>query len=421
MPSVNFYFQVHQPYRIKKYSFFDIGTGSSYFGETGENDLNNERIMKKVARKSYLPTNNILLKLLEKHPEFCFSFSFSGIAIEQMERYSPETLDSFRKLIDTGRVEVLAETYYHSLAFLYSKEEFRRQVEMNKKKIKDVFGVTPKIFRCTELAYSNEIAKEAEKMGFKGILGEGVDQLLGWRSPNFLYKAKEANINLFLKNYRLSDDIAFRFSERSWKEHPLTAEKFAKWVSQVNGSGELVNLFMDYETFGEHQWEETGIFEFLKVLPEKIFNCHPDNSFTTLTDCTKKYPVRDEVDVPYITSWADLERDLSAWVGNEMQRDALAKLYAMEKDVLATEDTYLIDIWRKFQTSDQVYYMSTKGMGDGEVHNYFNPYKSPYEAFISFMNALNDFKMMIEDKKILQNKKKNNRRKVRATNRSNKK
>ncbi len=402
MPSVCFYFQVHQPYRIKKYSFFDIGKDSSYFSGSGDNNLNNEFVLKKVAKKCYIPTNKLLFKLLKRHPELRFTFSFSGVVIEQMEKYSPEALESFQDLINTGRVEVLGETYYHSLSFLYSKKEFREQVEMNKKKIKEVFSVTPKVFRCTELAYSNEIAKDAYEMGFEGILAEGVDHILGWRSPNFLYKAKGSNIKLFLKNYRLSDDIAFRFSERSWKEHPLTADKFSKWISDINGSGEIVNLFMDYETFGEHQWEETGIFNFLESLPEKILE-NNDNNFLTLSESIRKYKVRDEVDVPYITSWADANRDLSAWLGNEMQKDALNKLYEIKEEVFLTEDEKIIDDWRKLQTSDQVYYMCTKGMGDGTVHDYFSPYGSPYDAFIYFLNALSDFKMRVE--KINNNKK----------------
>ncbi len=400
MPSVCFYFQVHQPYRIKKYTFFDIGKDSSYFEGEGENNLNNRFIMEKVARKCYLPTNKMLFNLLKKHPEFRFTFSFSGTVLEQMERYAPRALESFQDLVNTGRVEVLGETYYHSLSFLYSKEEFRKQVLMSREKIEELFSVKPRVFRCTELAYSNEIAKEAEEMGFEGVLGEGVDQILGWRNPNFLYKPKGANISLFLKNYRLSDDIAFRFSERSWKEHPLTAEKFARWVSEINGSGEIVNLFMDYETFGEHQWEETGIFNFLEVLPREILR-NPDNDFSTLSESIDRYQIRDEVDVPHITSWADTERDLSAWVGNEMQRDALKKLYELEEDVLSLGDEEVVDCWRKFQTSGQVYYMSTKGLGDGTVHNYFNPYGSPYDAFIYFINALSDFKLNLEERKKL--------------------
>ncbi len=397
MPSICFYFQVHQPYRIKKFSFFDIGKKSDYFNSEEEGNLNNRWIMQKVARKCYLPTNRILLELLKKYPDFKISFSFSGIVLDQMEEYAPEVLKSFQDLVDTGKVEVLSETYYHSLSFLYSKEEFKKQVWLNRKKVEKVFSFKPKVFRCTELAYSNEIAKMAEEMGFSAILGEGVDSVLGWKNPNFIYKPKGSNIKLFLKNYRLSDDIAFRFSEKTWKEHPLTAEKFSNWVSQANGSGEVINLFMDYETFGEHQWEDSGIFEFLKILPEKILQ-HPDNDFLTLSEAIKKYSVRDEIDVPYITTWADTERDLSAWLGNDMQKSALSQLYQLEKDVLSTDDDDIIDSWRKFQTSDQVYYMCTKGMADGSVHSYFSPYESPYDAFICFINALSDFKLRLEEK-----------------------
>jgi alpha-amylase len=404
MPSVCFYFQVHQPYRIKKYNFLDIGKDSNYFGSEENSDLNNRLIMEKVAKKSYIPTNKILFKLLKKHPQFRFTFSFSGTVLEQMEKYSKEALKSFQDLVSTGRVEVLGETYYHSLSFLYSKKEFQKQVKMNLEKVEDLFSVKPKVFRCTELAYSNEIAKQAEEMGFEGILGEGVDHILGWRSPNFLYKPKNSNIKLFLKNYRLSDDIAFRFSERTWKEFPLTAEKYSKWVSEVNGNGEIVNLFMDYETFGEHQWEDTGIFKFLEKLPEEVLK-NKDNDFATLSESIKRYPVRDEIDVPNITSWADMERDLSAWLGNDMQKEALKKLYELEEDVLFLDDEEVTDCWRKFQTSDQVYYMSTKGMGDGTVHGYFSPYKSPYDAFIFFNNALSDFKLRIEEKKLFKKNK----------------
>ncbi len=397
MPSVCFYFQVHQPYRIRKYSFFDIGKRDDYFEESGSCDCNNEKILNKVAEKCYLPTNRLLLKLLKKYPDFKISFSFSGIALEQMERFSPETLKSFQDLIETKKVEVLSETYYHSLSFLYSEKEFKEQVAMNKEKIQDVFGVTPRVFRCTELSYSNDIARLASEMGFKGILGEGVDDVLGWRNPNFIYKPKGSDIRLFLKNYRLSDDIAYRFSEKKWKEHPLTAEKFANWVSQNNGSGEVINLFMDYETFGEHQWADSGIFQFLEALPEKILS-HPDNDFVTLSEGIERYEVRDEIDVPHVTTWADTERDLSAWLGNDMQRESLRQLYQMEDDVMATNDSNIIDLWRRFQTSDQVYYMSTKSMADGNVHAYFSPYDSPYDAFIAFINALSDFKIRVREK-----------------------
>ncbi len=397
MPSVCFYFQVHQPFRVKKYKYFDIGKDDNYFNEKGKNNLNNERILKKVARKSYLPTNKLLLELIEKHPEFKITFSFSGVALEQMEKYSPETLQSFKDLVNTGNVEVLAETYYHSLAFLYSKEEFRKQVRMHNEKIEEVFGYRPRTFRCTELSYNNDLAAEVEDMGYEGVLAEGADKVLGWRSPDFLYKPKGADVTLFLKNYKLSDDIAFRFSSEKWSEHPLTASKFEQWVSAINGNGEVVNLFMDYETFGEHQWKETGIFDFLRALPGEILQ-HPDNNFMTLSEADEEYDRVAELDVPFFTSWADSERDLSAWIGNSMQRDLLSKIYDLEEEVLKTGDEELIEKWRRLQTSDHFYYISTKGLDDGTVHNYFSPYESPYEAFISYANAFNDFKLKVKNK-----------------------
>lgn len=399
MPSVCFYFQVHQPFRIKKYKYFDIGKDHNYFNENGDNDLNNEKIFKKVARKSYLPTNAVFLDLLKRYPDFKLTFSFSGTVLDQMERYSPETVESFKRLINTGKVEILAETYYHSLAFLYSEKEFEAQVKLHENKIRKLFGYKPKNFRATELAYSNDLAYKVAKMGYEGILGEGVDNTLVWRSPNFLYKPVGSNITLFLKNYKLSDDIAFRFSSSKWKEYPLTASKFAQWISAINGSGEVINLFMDYETFGEHQWEATGIFDFLKILPKEILR-HPDNNFLTLAEANQYYKKRGELDVPFFTSWADSERDLSAWTGNLMQQDLLRKIYSLEKEVLASDDNKLIDDWRKLQTSDHFYYMSTKAFCDGTVHNYFSPYESPYEAFISYVNVLNDFKLRIKNKKI---------------------
>ena len=399
MTSVCFYFQAHQPYRIKRFRVFDVGKGGSYFDDNSESDLNNERILKKVAEKSYLPANYLLLELLKKHPEFKVSFSLSGVFIEQLERYSPETLASFKALVETGRVELLSETYYHSLSFLYSPSEFRRQVDMHRKKIQEVFGVAPTVFRNTELIYHNDVARAAEQMGFKGILAEGADHILGWRSPNFIYKPKGAEgIKLLLKNYKLSDDIAFRFSSRQWDEYPLTAPKFAHWVSQVNGNGDTVNLFMDYETFGEHQWADTGIFDFLAHLPEEILR-HPDNDFITPSEAVERYPDVSELDVPHFVSWADTERDLSAWLSNDMQHDAITKLYALEEDVLATGDDDIINDWRKMQTSDHFYYMCTKWFADGDVHKYFNPYETPYDAFIAFMNALNDLKIRINNSK----------------------
>lgn len=396
MPAVCIYFQVHQPHRIKKYRVFDIGKSHDYFNDSSESNLNNQKILLKVAHKCYLPTNEILLELLHRHPEFTFSFSFSGVLLEQLETYSPESLRSFKRLIDMGRVEILSETYYHSLSFLYSKSEFNNQIQLHAKKVKALFNKTPKVFRNTELIYNNDIAQEVEKLGYKGILAEGADHILGWRSPNYLYRpVGTKKIKLFLKNYRLSDDIAFRFSTHDWSEYPLTAPKFASWVSRINGSGDIVNLFMDYETFGEHQWEETGIFEFLRYMPGEILK-HPDNSFITPSEAVKKLPTRGELDVPNYISWADVERDLTAWLGNPIQDDAASKLYALESAVLTSNDPELISDWRRLQTSDHFYYMCTKYFADGDVHKYFNPYQSPYDAFISFMNVLQDLRLRLD-------------------------
>ncbi|MBI2451886.1 polysaccharide deacetylase family protein [Candidatus Pacearchaeota archaeon] len=396
MVSVCFYFQVHQPFRVKKHSIFDIGKSSlDYFSDNSESNLNNEKIIKKVAQKCYLPTNSVLLELIKKYPNFKVSFSFSGVILEQFEKYCPEVLSSFQELVKTGNVEILSETYYHSLSFLYSKEEFREQINLHKQLIQKIFAQTPKVFRNTELIYNDELAKEIESLGFQGILAEGHDYILGWRSPNLIYKPQgTTNMKLLLKNYRLSDDIAFRFSERSWQEWPLTAEKYANWISAVNGSGNVVNLFMDYETFGEHQWAETGIFDFLRTLPEYIFK-HPDNNFKTPSEVVESYPAVAELSIPFFVSWADIERDLSAWLSNSMQHSAINKLFSLRNKVLSTKNPELIAAWRKLQTSDHFYYMCTKWFADGDVHKYFNPYESPYDAFISYMNVLHDLELKI--------------------------
>ncbi|MBI2176546.1 polysaccharide deacetylase family protein [Candidatus Woesearchaeota archaeon] len=387
MVDVCFYFQVHQPLRLRPYTVFDIGKGSSYF-----NEQKNREILDRVAKKCYLPANAIMLELLDKHPEFRASYSLSGVVLEQLMSHQPRAVDSFRELAKTGRVEFLDETYHHSLAFVYSKPEFIEQVKLHNRLIRNVFGKSPKVFRNTELIYRNEVAAIAEKMGYEGVLAEGADHVLGWRSPNFIYKPKGTKkISLLLKNYRLSDDIAFRFSERSWAEWPLTAEKFAKWVSNANGNGSVVNLFMDYETFGEHQWPETGIFNFMKKLPEEILK-HPDNGFVTPSEAIRKHKQVAELDVPLLVSWADVERDLSAWTGNSMQQSALKQVYAMEQDIRNSGDAQLLEDWRRMQVSDHYYYMCTKWFADGDVHKYFNPYDSPYDGFIAFMNILSDIR-----------------------------
>ncbi len=397
MPDICFYFQVHQPRRIKKYPIFNIGSDHNYFNDNSETSLNNKKIFKKVAEKCYLPANDIMLELLKKYSEFKISYSLSGIFLEQAEEYCPEVLQSFYKLVETGQVEILSETYYHSLASLYSEDEFKNQVNMHKKIVKDFFDVEPKVFRNTELIYNNHIAKMVEDMGFNAILTEGVDNILGWRSPNFVYKPKGTDhIKLLLKNYKLSDDIAFRFSSRDWADWPLTADKFARWVSGHNGNGEIINLFMDYETFGEHQWESTGIFNFLRSLPGEIFR-NPDNGFKTPSEVINKYNSYDEIDIHRHISWADVERDLSAWRSNSMQSAALNNIYSMENAVLKKNDADLTEDWRKMQTSDHFYYMCTKWFSDGDVHKYFNPYETPYDAFISYMNVFNDLKRRVEE------------------------
>jgi len=395
MLSVCPYFHVHQPYRIKRYRVFDIGNDSAYFNDQSESDLNNKRVLAKVARKSYLPANAVLLELLEKHPEFRFAFSFSGTVLDQLETDFPDVLESFKKLVATGRVELLADTYYHSLAFFYSKPEFERQVAMHADTLLRIFGVRPRVFRNTELSYTNELARWAEENGYIGILAEGWDGVLGWRSPNFLYRPKGCrNIKMLLKNYRLSDDIAFRFGEKSWKGWPLNAPTFANWVQSHHGNGTTINLFMDYETFGEHQWEDTGIFEFLRALPAELLK-HPETTFKTPSETVRAYDAAGELDVPHILTWADTERDLSAWTGNDIQKAALAELYGLERDVLRTKDASLIEAWRRLQTSDHFYYMCTKWFADGDVHKYFNPYDTPYDAYIAFMNALHDIQLRI--------------------------
>jgi alpha-amylase len=390
---------VHQPYRIKKYSVFDIGNDHEYFEDRNFNDRNNEAIIKKVAQKCYLPANSVLLDLIHKHPEFKISYSFSGTALEQLEKYVPEVIESFQRLVQTGNVEILDETYYHSLSFFYSNDEFVEQIKLHRDKIKKLFGVEPQVFRNTELAYNNELAALIEKLGYKGIIAEGWDYYLKGKSPNFVYKPYNTNkIKLLLKNYKLSDDIAFRFSNRGWAEYPLYAPKFAEWVNSVNGNGQTINLFMDYETFGEHQWEDTGIFNFLRSLPEELLK-HSDNNFKTPSEVIDSYGDMGELDMHNIVTWADTERDLSAWTGNVMQKSALKKIYELEEEVMSSENEEIKDKWRKLQTSDHFYYMCTKWFSDGDVHKYFSPYESPYEAFISYMNALNDFRLVLQNQK----------------------
>jgi len=397
MKAIVLYLHVHQPYRVRDYTIFDTGVDHSYFDAAYNHQTSNERIMHKVAEKSYLPTNRRLLKLLQHHPEFKLSLSITGTVLDQMQAWAPEALDSFKKLVDTGRVEIVGETYHHSLAFFYSRSEFEAQVKMHEKKVQKVFGQTPKVLRNTELAYNNDIAYWADKAGYKGILAEGWDSVLGWRSPNFVYRpAYTENIRLLLKNYHLSDDIAFRFGDHSWAGWPLTADKFTHWL---NESGEATNfdLFMDYETFGEHQWDHTGIFDFLEHLPKEWLK-RSGNTFMTVSEAVGAFEPKDQLDVPQTITWADTERDLSAWLGNNMQSSAITALYGLEQKILETKDLSLIEDWRKLQTSDHFYYMCTKWFNDGDIHAYFSPYDNPYDAFIAYMNAYHDLRFRLSQK-----------------------
>jgi alpha-amylase len=391
MPAVCFYFQVHQPFRLRRYSVFD--TDQNYFDE-----LKNAELVKKVATKCYLPANRMLLENIRRHEgRFRVTFSISGAALEQFAESTPEVLDSFHELNQTGCVEFLNETYYHSLAFLYSREEFRAQVEQHRRRIKELFGQEPRIFRNTELIYNNDLAHFVSHMGYDAVLTEGADHILGFRSPNFVYRPPHApNLKLLLKNYRLSDDIAFRFSNPNWEQYPLTADKFAKWVNQINGNGATCNLFFDYETIGEHQWAETGIFDFMSHLPAEILKT-PDNRFLTASQMIDTFEPSGEIDVPHMISWADTERDLSAWLGNAMQSNALHELYKLEGALKEKGDEALLADWRKLTTSDHFYYMCTKYWSDGDVHKYFSPYESPYDSYINFMNVLDNVRSRLKE------------------------
>lgn len=393
------YLHVHQPYRVRHYTIFDAGTDHNYFDAPYDDRTSNERILHKVAEKSYIPTNRHLLDLLHKHPEFKLSISITGTILEQLEIWAPEALRSFQELCATGRVEIVAETYHHSLAFFYSRSEFETQVQMHRDIVQRLFGQTPQVFRNTELSYNNDLAYWADKAGFKGILTEGWDPVLGWRSPNFVYRPSYTdNIRLLMKNYKLSDDIAFRFSNQDWSEWPLTADKFTGWLNE-SGDATNFNLFMDYETFGEHQWDDTGIFGFLNHLPTEWLK-NTGNSFMTVSEVIDTHEAVDYVDVPQTITWADAERDLTAWLGNGMQQESIKALYELEKPILGTGDMTLITDWRKLQTSDHFYYMCTKWWSDGDVHAYFSPYEDPYTAFIAFMNAYHDLRFRLLEKNV---------------------
>lgn len=390
MRAICFCFQVHQPFRFRRYRFFDIGNDHYYY-----DDFANETVMRKVANHSYLPVNKLLLKLIEKYQgKFRISFSISGIALEQFRLYAPEVLESFQALAKTGQVEFLSETYSHSLVSLKNKDIFAAQIRKHDDLIMACFGQKPTVFNNTELIYSDEIGATVATLGFKAMLAEGAKHVLGWKSPNYLYcNAINPRLKVLMRNFRLSDDIAFRFSNHEWNEYPLTPQKFTKWLN-ANPNDEIVNLFMNYEALGELQTESTGIFRFIEELPEGIIR-DPGLKFATPSEIADEYQPIAAVSVPNTTSWADEERDLTAWLGNEMQQEAFNKLYELQERMGRVQDETLIKDWDALQVSDHFYYMCTKFFSDGEVHTYFNPYESPYEAFINYMNVLSDFKIRL--------------------------
>jgi len=392
MRTICLYFQIHQPFRFRQYRFFDMGNDHYYY-----DDFSNESIMRKVAEKCYLPANQILLELIkELGQDFKVTFSISGIALDQFELYAPDVIESFKQLAKTGSVEFLAETNAHSLVALKDKDEFFRQVQAHGEKIEKHFGMKPNVFRNTELIYSDTMGEMVAEMGYEAMLTEGAKHVLGWKSPNYLYyNAIAPKLKILLKNFKLSDDIAFRFSNRDWDEWPLTAEKFAGWINTLNKKEEIVNLFMDYETFGEHQWEETGIFDFLKAFPEAILT-KTKFTFSTPSEIIQKFQPVAAVHCPNPISWADEERDLTAWLGNELQEEAFNKLYDLSPSVSQCDDPEIRKDWEYLQTSDHFYYMCTKFFSDGAVHAYFNPYDSPYDAFINYMNILSDFQLRVD-------------------------
>jgi alpha-amylase len=385
--SICFYFQIHQPYRLRQYRFFDIGKSGYYF-----DDFANRNFMERIAERCYLPMNRLMLDLIAAHKgDFSIAYSISGMALQQFETYAPQVLQTFRDLAATGCVEFLAETYAHSLASIMSEEEFRSQVQLHAQTIERLFGQKPVTFRNTELIYSDTIGAAVAEMGYTTMLTEGAKHILGWKSPNYLYtNAINPKLKILLRNFSLSDDIAFRFSNRAWEHWPLTADKFAEWLAATDRHDEIINLFMDYETFGEHQPMSSGIFEFMRHLPASILKNNRFEFHTPAQINTRHQPMA-PLHVPFAISWADEERDVSAWLGNELQNEAITKLYDLEAAVKAKNDPQLLSDFRNLQASDHFYYMCTKFFSDGAVHKYFNPYNTPYEAFINYMNVISDF------------------------------
>ena len=392
MRSLCLYFQVHQPYRLRTYRFFNIGQDHYYY-----DDYQNRHIIRRVAEKCYLPANRMMLQLINEFGKaFKVSYSISGTALDQFAQYVPEVIESFRKLAATGCVEFISETEYHSLASLGQEQEFIRQVESQRKRIEDLFGQKPQTFRNSELIYSDSIGETIANLGFHTMLTEGAKHILGWKSPNYIYcNNLNPKLRVLLRNFRLSDDISFRFSEQKWSEWPLTAEKFVGWLNATDPHEEVVNLFMDYETIGEHQGKETGIFDFFYHLPSVLFS-KSNFTFATPEELNQRLQPMGALSVPYAISWADEERDLTAWKGNELQNEAFSKLYSLSDSITRCKDLSILRDWGYLQSSNHFYYMSTKWFSAGEVHKHFNPYGSPYDAFINYMNAISDFMIRVE-------------------------
>ena len=389
--AICFYFQVHQPFRLKRYRFFDLGHDHYYY-----DDYSNESIMRKVASRCYLPANEIIADLIARYKgKFKVTFSLTGLVINQFRLYAPEVLESFRRLAETGMVEFLAETNSHSLASLRSRTEFERQVTVHGEMMKEFLGVEPTSFRNTEMIYSDMIGSWVADMGYKAMLTEGAKHIMGWKSPNFLYcNSLNPRLKILLRNFILSDDIAFRFSNRDWNEWPLTADKYALWLNKLAPKSELINVFIDYETFGEHNSKDTGIFDFLKHLPGTILRKTPFRFMTPSEIAEDLQPVA-AISVSTPISWADEERDITAWNGNELQVAALDKLYQLAGRINECGDDQIKKDWDYLQSSDHFYYMATKFFSDGSVHAYFNPYETPYDAFMNYMNVLSDFEIRL--------------------------
>ena len=387
MKSVCLIFQLHQPFRYRKYRFFDIGKDDYYY-----DDFANETIIRKIADKCYLPANKIILEQIKKHKgKFRVAFSLSGIVIDQFKLYCPEVIDSFSELAKTGCVEFLAETYANSLVSLVDPKIFEEQVNEHGKLIEELFGQRPTVFRNTELIYSDEIGDTVYKMGYEAVITEGARHILGWKSPNYLYcNALNPRLKVLMRNYRFSDDISFRFSNSGWNEFPLTAEKYAGWMKALPKAEEIVNIFINYETFGQLHPKSSGIFDFISHLPGIALKTK-ELEFATPIEVVRKHQPISAIHVPYPISWADEERDLTAWLGNELQKEAFDKLYQLKDRMRDCADKRMQKDWTYLQSNDHLYYMCTKFFSDGEVHKSFNPYANPYEAFINYMNVMSDF------------------------------